>query len=210
MTGAAASPRGKHAVATLVTLALWPLAVALLAPPAWGDGGTLRVMEPSGAFVVAVFSTPEPLHVAPADLSVLVLERTGGHPVLDAAVSLEVRPPAGSDGAPQRLTASRQEATNKLLYAAPFVPGTPGDWTLHVTVTRGSESADVGCILPVTSDRAGLTAIWPYLAIPPIAIALYALRAWLMARRGQQSQASERPASARSAAGISIRSNRDV
>jgi hypothetical protein len=29
----------------------------------------------------------------------------------------------------------------------------------------------------------GLTGIWPYLAIPPLAIALYALRAWLSARR---------------------------
>ena len=87
-------------VAALVALVILPLTAALVSGPAWGDGGTLRVMEPSGTFVVGVFSTPEPLRVAPADLSVLVLERTGGNPVLDASVSMEVRPPAGSGWKP--------------------------------------------------------------------------------------------------------------
>lgn len=177
-------------VAALVALVIFPLTAALVSRPAWGDGGTLRVMEPSGTFVVGVFSTPEPLRVAPADLSVLVLERTGGSPVLDASVSMEVRPPAGSDAGPQRLEATRGRATNKLLYAASFLPGTPGDWTLHVTVTRGTESAAVGCTLPVASDQAGLVGIWPYLAIPPVAIALYALRAWLVARRERRGPGS--------------------
>ena len=54
-----------------------------------------------------------------------------------------------------------------------------------MTVTRGTESAAVGCTLPVASDQAGLVGIWPYLAIPPVAIALYALRAGLVARRGR-------------------------
>jgi len=202
---ATASARGMPRVAALVALVLFPLTAALVPRPAWGDGGTLRVMEPSGPFVVGVFSTPEPLRVAPADLSVLVLERTGGNPVLDAAVSLEVRPPAGADAGPQRLEATRGQATNKLLYAAPFLPGTPGDWTLHVTVTRGVQSTEVGCTLPVASDQAGLVGIWPYLAIPPVAIALYALRAWLVARRGRRGLESTRSASARRAAAPSPR-----
>jgi hypothetical protein len=187
-------------VTALVALVLFPLTAVLVPLPAWGDGGTLRVMEPSGPFVVGVFSTPEPLRVAPADLSVLVLERTGGNPVLDAAVSLEVRPPAGADAGLQRLEATRGQATNKLLYVASFLPGTPGDWTLHVTVTRGVESTEVGCTLPVASDQSGLVGIWPYLAIPPVAIALYALRAWLVARRGRHGPESTRSASARRAA----------
>jgi len=202
---ATASARGMPRVAALVALVLFPLTAALVPRPAWGDGGTLRVMEPSGPFVVGVFSTPEPLRVAPADLSVLVLERTGGNPVLDAAVSLEVRPPAGADAGPQQLEATRGQATNKLLYAAPFLPGTPGDWTLHVTVTRGVQSTEVGCTLPVASDQAGLVGIWPYLAIPPVAIALYALRAWLVARRGRRGLESTRSASARRAAAPSPR-----
>lgn len=183
-----ATSRAGHmpGVAALVALVSFPLTAALVSRPAWGDGGTLRVMEPSGPFVVGVFSTPEPLRVAPADLSVLVLERTGGNPILDAVVSLEVRPPAGSDAGPQRLGATRGRATNKLLYAAPFLPGMSGDWTLHVTVTRGTESAAVECTLPVASDQAALVGIWPYLAIPPVAIALYAVRAWLLARRGRR------------------------
>jgi hypothetical protein len=201
---ATSSACGVPGVAALVALILL-LTAALVPRPAWGDGGTLRVMEPSGPFVVGVFSTPEPLRVAPADLSVLVLERTGGNPVLDAAVWLEVRPPAGADAGPQRLEATRGQATNKLLYAAPFLPGTPGDWALHVTVTRGVESAEVGCTLPVASDQAGLAGIWPYLAIPPVAIALYALRAWLVARRGRRGPESTRSAGARREAAPSPR-----
>jgi hypothetical protein len=103
---------------------------------------------------------------------------------------LEIRPPPGSDAGPQRLEATRGRATNKLLYAASFLPGTPGDWTLHVTVTRGTESAAVGCTLPVASDQAGLVGIWPYLAIPPVAIALYALRTWLVAPRERRGPGS--------------------
>jgi hypothetical protein len=167
----------------LFALALWTLAGVLLPRAATGDGGTIRVVEAAGPFVVGVFSAPEPLRVAPADLSVLVLERTGGRPVLDAAVALEVRPPDGSDAGPQRLDATHAQATNKLLYATPFLPAVPGEWTLHVTVTRGAASAAVHCTLPVAPDRVGLAGIWPYLAIPPLAIALYALRAWLSARR---------------------------
>jgi hypothetical protein len=167
----------------LVALALWTLAGVPLPRPAAGDGGAMRIVETAGPFIVGVFSAPEPLRVAPADLSVLVLERTGGQPVLDAAVALEVRPPDGSDAAPQRLDATHAQATNKLLYAALFLPAVPGEWTLHVTVTRGAASAAVQCTLPVAPERVSLAVIWPYLAIPPLAIALYALRAWLSARR---------------------------
>jgi hypothetical protein len=167
----------------LFSLALWTLAGVLLPRAAAGDGGTIRVVEAAGPFVVGVFSAPEPLRVAPADLSVLVLERTGGRPILDAALALEVRPPDGSDAGPQRLDATHAQATNQLLYATPFLPAVPGEWTLHVTVTRGAASAAVHCTLPVAPDRVGLAGILPYLAIPPLAIALYALRAWLSARR---------------------------
>jgi hypothetical protein len=190
-------------VRELAVLAVWTLTGTLSPRPGAADGGTMRLVESTGPFVVAVFSTPEPLRVAPADLSVLILERTDGRPVLDAAVALDLRPPVGSTEAPQRLEATHAEATNKLLYAAPFRPTIAGEWTLHVTVERGTEAADVGCPLPVAPDRAALVAIWPYLAIPPVAVALYALRAWLSGRRRQRTPASTRSASPRSATAIS-------
>jgi len=181
----------------LCALALWTLAGVLQPRPAAADGGTIRVVETAGPFVVGVFSAPEPLRVAPADLSVLVLERTGGRPVLDAAVTLEVRPPDGSAAGAQRLDATHAQATNKLLYATPFLPVVPGEWTLHVTVRRGAASATVDGTLPVSPDRVGLAGIWPYLAIPPLAIALYALRAWLTTRRRRDGPAPTRSAGAR-------------
>jgi len=196
-------PGGMRGVVELAVLAVWTLMGTLSPRLVAGDGGTMRLVEPAGPFVVGVFSAPEPLRVAPADLSVLVLERADGRPVLDATVALELRPPDGSTAAPQRLEATHAQATNKLLYAAAFRPTVAGEWTLHVTVERGTEAADVGCPLPVSRDRAGLVAIWPYLAIPPVAVALYALRAWLSGRRRQRTPASMRSASSRRAMAIS-------
>src|SRR5262249_48262696 len=127
-------------VAELAVLAVWTLMGTLSPRPGAADGGTMRLVEPAGPFVVGVFSAPEPLRVAPADLGVLVLERADGRPVLDAAVALELRPPDGSTEAPQRLEATHAAATNKLLYAAPFRPTVAGEWTLHVTIARGTEA----------------------------------------------------------------------
>jgi hypothetical protein len=50
-------------------------------------------------------------------------------------------------------------------------------------VRRGAEAAEVSCELPVAPAATGVTRIWPYLAIPPLAIALFALHQWLAARR---------------------------
>src|SRR5262249_48793711 len=107
---------------------------------------------------------------------------------------LDVHPPGGSDLAPQRLEATHAQATNKLLYAAPFIPAASGDWTLHVTVARGAESAQVECLLPVGPSRPSLVGIWPYLAIPPVAVALSAGRArGARRRRGASSFQSRNP-----------------
>jgi RsiW-degrading membrane proteinase PrsW (M82 family) len=159
------------------------LALVVLAPaPASGDGGTVRLVERSGGFVITVFSAPEPLRVGPADLSVLVQDEADAAPVLDARISLEAVPPAGAAGV-VRLEATRAHATNKLLYATPFTPELPGAWTLGVRVQRGTDVAEARTVLPVGPARSGLWSLWPYLALPPAAVALYALAAWLSVRR---------------------------
>jgi hypothetical protein len=159
------------------------LACLLLASPARCDGGRVRLLEPAGPFVVTVFSTPDPLRVGPADLSVLVQDRAGGEPLLDVEVVLEVGPPPGVGGPPVRLAATREEATNKLLYAASFAPARAGAWSLVVTVRRGIEHGRVRGTLVVEPAASGLARIWAYLALPPAAVALYALRAALVRRR---------------------------
>jgi hypothetical protein len=166
--------------------------LAGIAPPrrASADGGTVRLVEPAGPFVVTVFSAPEPLRVGPVDVSVLVQDRTGGEPVLDARVSVEAIPPVGGETTPIRLEATRAQATNKLLYATAFAPDRAGTWALRVVVRRGGDGADVHGALPVERAASGLHDVWPYLALPPVLVALYALRARLLRRRRSHPPAS--------------------
>ncbi len=155
---------------------------AIAARPARGDGGTVRLVRTVGPFVLTVFSLPEPLRVGPADVSVLVQDRAGGGPVLDARVTLAVLPPDG-DAPPRLLEATHDDATNKLLYAARLVIDRAGTWTVRVAVRHGADTAEAQCPLPVAARASGLSPIWPYLALPPLVIALYALRSRLQRRR---------------------------
>jgi len=76
--------------AALAAALLWPAA-------AYPDGGTLRLRQDTGPFMVSVFTAPQPLRAGPADVSVLVQDRASTEVLLDAEVTLTLRPP---DGAP--------------------------------------------------------------------------------------------------------------
>jgi hypothetical protein len=157
---------------------------ALLAPPrAAGDGGAVRLLQAAGPFTITLFAAPAVLGVGPADLSVLVQSRPDGAPVLDAGVAITAVPPAGATTAPVTVDATHDAATNKLLYAATVTLPVPGNWTARVAVRRAAERAEVSCELPVVAAAGTLARIWPYLTIPPLAVSLFALHQWLVARR---------------------------
>jgi hypothetical protein len=180
------------------------IAMALLASfiplHAKGDGGIVRLREAQGPFAVTVFSSPEAAAGGVADVSVLIQGKETGQVVLDADVSLALSPPDGlatkqSDElcrlstAAMRLTdginhvasirATREQASNKLLYAAPVELDVPGVWKLQVLVSRGIDTARFDCFIPVTLRSGALANVWPYLALPPLAIALFAVNQWL-------------------------------
>ena len=171
---------------------------AMLAPQlASGDGGVVQLHEAQGPFVVTVFVSPEGALGGPTDVSVLVQWRKSGEVVLDADVSLAVAPPNGVTLARSEsfcglqptaaafqlpamtqhqatVSATREQASNKLLYAAALNLKAAGDWRLHIDVSRGSDSARFDCLLPVTRSS-GMPGVWPYLILPPIAIAVFAM-----------------------------------
>ena len=151
------------------------LLLLLAAGVAQADGGTVQIQQDTGPFRITVFSAPEPLRVGSADLSVLVQRRDGDAPVLDAevAIRLEGPPPA----APIETRATREAATNKWLQAALVEIPAAGAWRLRVTVRAGGQSADATGALRVM-PRARLRSLWPYLALPPVAVALFAAREW--------------------------------
>jgi len=178
-------------VVTALSMVLTPLL-------ARADGGIVQLHEAQGPFSVTVFVSPEAPRGGVADVSVLVQWRRGGEVVLDADVSLVLDPPGGpamkpsepfcglssaAAGPPSQVLtlhlvtvrATREQASNKLLYAAPVELTADGNWRLHVIVSRGPDSAGFDCLLPVTTTPTKLRGLWPYLAFPPIAITAFAI-----------------------------------
>ena len=160
------------------------LMIVMLAPlVAHADGGTVQLREASGPFVVTVFAAPEPLRVGPIDTSVLVQDRETGRVILDATVNLAFQPVAGTS--PRFQTrATHAQARNKLLQAVTIDVPAPGWWTIQVFVSRDREQAVLATKLLVMPAAPRLATIWPFLILPPFAIALFALHQTL--RRDSQ------------------------
>lgn len=167
-------------MARLPGLAL-AVALALQPTPAPGDGGVVRLREVRGALEVTLFTTPEPLRAGPADLSVLVQERSSGRPLLDGRVVLRIEAPAGSGLAPIEVEATAGGATNRLLRAAAVRLPEAGAWRARVRVERGGDTVEASCALPVGEAPTGLAARWPWLAAPLALLALLAARQWFSA-----------------------------
>jgi hypothetical protein len=108
--------------------------LATLAATAHGDGGTVRLSEQVGGYLVTVFTAPTPLRAGPIDVSVLVQDARTGQPAAVNEVLLRLRQMGEST---LEQTATREQATNRLLYAAKFDLPAPGTWPVEVRV-RGA------------------------------------------------------------------------
>lgn len=163
---------------------------AILAPVvAQADGGTVRLREASGSFLVTVFTASEQLRAGPIDTSVLIQDQETGRVILDAAVNLALQPMGG----PSHRLLSRatfSHANNKLLQAATIDLPAPGWWTVQVFVRRGREEAVLTTNLFIMPAASRLATIWPFLIIPPFAIGLYVLH---QRRRGISLQHKSAP-----------------
>lgn len=162
------------------------------------DGGVVRLCEAKGPFLVTIFTAGEPVEDSPADVSVLVQRRDSGDAILDAAVELVFRAPAPSAAEPvgqlcgasgawlpglsskpgqAQLTvpAYRRLASNKLLYAAPIRFDIAGNWQLEALIKHRSDAVRFACGVPVGPPPRRLISLAPYLAVPPLFVALFAL-----------------------------------
>jgi hypothetical protein len=159
------------------------LLLALSPATAWADGGVVRTSERSGPFVVTVFTAQSPVTVGQADVSVMVQDAATGQPVVDARVTLLLK---GEDGSASAAEATREQAQNKLLYAALVDVPSPGQWSVEVTVARGPDSATVVTTIPVALPPPPFVSYWPYFALPPAAIALFAVHQRSRRRSGRR------------------------
>ena len=151
------------------------LTIVMLAPLiAQADGGTVQLRETSGPFVVTLFTAPETLRAGAIDTSVLLQDRETGSVILDATVNLVFQPVDGT-GLRFQTRATHVQARNKLLQAATIDIPAAGWWTIQISVSRDGKQAVVTTKLLVLPAAPRVAGIWPFLIVPPVAIALFAL-----------------------------------
>jgi hypothetical protein len=161
---------------------LWPVAIILAQAAALADGGTVQLRKEAGAFVITVFTSPAPLSAGPVDISLLLQNRNGLEPVLDATVSLILRDPSGAE---IRARLTREHAQNKLLYAAPMTFGTSGKSQLDITILRNGERTGATGTIDVAPAPEMAASYWSYIAFPPLMIVAFVVRERLIRRKAK-------------------------
>ena len=199
---AAAEKRWVGRIALLFTVMLTASLFPFLAT---ADSGIIRTQETQGSFTVTIFTPAEVSRGSVSHIAVMVQNRDSGGVVMDADVVLRFAPPVGvssnskdmicgtGNGSPPGLQgqqnvfdATHAHAANKLLYGASAVFQSEGIWRLYTTIRRGGQTADIACALDVGSPPSRMAIVWPCLAIPPLAIALFACNQWLRNRQGRK------------------------
>jgi hypothetical protein len=162
-------------------VAVVALGQAVHQPTALADGGTVQWRNQAGSHLITVFTTPAPVSAGPGVISLLVQNRNGLEPVLDANVSLLLRSEASN--AEIRVRPTREQAQNKLLYTAPVTLAASGKWQLAVTILRNGERTDATGTIDVAPTAAMVASYWGYLAFPPLMIVALVGHELLLRRR---------------------------
>jgi hypothetical protein len=177
-----------------VFLILWSL--GLLSSDVYADVGVIRLHAAQGSFVVTIFTGADPVQASPADVSIVVQNRNSNDILLDASVDLIFKPPGTSvfkptealcgpsafgafdRATPSHITsftipASHRLAANKLFYVALVKFDASGNWQMEALVKYGTETATFTCNIPVGSKQHQFATLAPYLALPPLIVALF-------------------------------------
>lgn len=170
------------------------IALCLLLPvgisgSAWADGGTVQLMERVGGTRITLFTSPSPLRVGLADVSVLVQDAETGDLCPCQSIRIHLTP---SD-APRsviRAVASAEGATNKLMQAALVELPEPGTWELEVACRTREGLQTVTCPIEVASAPPRWVREWPWFTWPLVAIPLFGLHRRFVARRRARSIAA--------------------
>ncbi len=125
-------------LATAIALTIWSILLVTADAAVLANGGQVRVANyPVGPYEVTVFTSPVPLTTGLVDVSVLLQRRETREIVDGATITLTVIAP---DGTTQRYPVTREQATNRLYYAAEFTIAEPGIYQFQLEV-RGPEAA---------------------------------------------------------------------
>jgi len=159
----------------------------------WADGGTVLTHQTVNGLDITVFAAPVPLRAGPVDVSVLVQRSGQTRAMLDASVEVawssvgadspDWLPPCCTMQGSARLQATQGHSQNKMLYSAIIAVRNAGPSELVVRVQQAGREALIACPITAGPPCPPWLAYWPFLAFPPVGIALFALRERLV-RRG--------------------------
>jgi hypothetical protein len=144
---------GRRAVIVLSAAALF------LSSPnsALANGGTIQLANsPVGPYFVTVMTSPSPLRVGTADVSVLVTRANQDDVIEDATVFVDVQA-AASPANHVRYPATHDLATNRLFYAANVPFPTSGQYVLTIAVTGTAGTGNIPIHVNVDPSFLGFT-----------------------------------------------------
>lgn len=163
-------------------LFLLPFLFAVAEVSIMADGGTVQLRREAGDLVVTVFSSPSPLSVGAADISLLLQKKNGLDPVLDANVSLLFRDEASNEF---EARPSQANARNKLLYAAPVTFPKPGKWRMEATIRRDGIATEAVGSLDVSAGPGTAGEYAGYIAFPMVMTLFFMIREVLIRRKSR-------------------------
>jgi len=157
------------------------------------DGGVILARQTINGLDLTVFASPVPLQAGPVDVSVLV--QAAGETMLDAEVNVSWSPTSSASADwlppccsmttnPDKIPATRSHSQNKFLYSAIVPIRSSGPSELVIRASSGGREALLSCDIITAPPRAPALAYWPFLALPPFAVAGFALHQRLSRRSG--------------------------
>ena len=164
-----------------ILVATW-LALGVDARVAFADGGTVQFSERRNDRIITVFTSPTPLRLGPADVSVLVQNADSGAALTD--IGIEVRAyPALHPRNGATVPATTEAATNKLLRAAQIEYTEAGPWHVEIFVQGLSKQPPIGFDVEIVEPLPSWLDLIAWIAWPFVAIGLFAIHQLLKHRR---------------------------
>lgn len=168
---------------SLAVIALALLFTILMPETVLANGGQVRVANyPIGPYEVTVFTSPVPLQTGIVDVSVLLQRQEDKAIVENAEILLTITPLNG--GSPQKYPVTREQATNKLYYAAEFPVDQPGRYRIELAIRAPGGAGSVA--FDVTVERAEPTLWRSWWLWGAITITAIPLLWWLFGGSGQR------------------------
>ncbi len=154
---------------------------------AWADGGTVRTSVRKGIWQITAFTSPTPLRAGTIDVSVLVQDAKTGQ--FDP--NIRVRVWAESRNEPRLAVterATKEAATNKLLFAAVFELPEPGWWNFRIEIDGHGESEAVAFELEAGEPLPRWMSLTGWIAWPAVALLVFAVHQVLVRRKTAQTR----------------------